>query len=251
MSDLRFETSGHGIEKAHSHLQVAGSLVPFTVERPNRRRFPADISDDVVIYLTGWTESEDSIKPVRQATAQLGMAAVTLYHPRYYNPAKVLRAAHLRVENVAAMVGALQDDFASVSLAGHSMGGIDAVRATHENDLDINVLAVLGSAGLIRSDNFQHVAPRVFNEIVQEEGAYLLQDPIHEGKFAFESLKTILRNPALAASEGIAAATHYVGRHIEGLAARGIVTANVMADSDKISRIRTYLQVPKTCHSMS
>ncbi|MFO0881911.1 MAG: hypothetical protein U0491_00470 [Candidatus Saccharimonadales bacterium] len=234
MSVPQFEKSGEGIEKIKLTAKVGSDEVPFTIERPDRRHFGGDVSDHIVLDLTGWTESEDSLKPLRTATAKLGMAAATLYHPRYVNPIKVFRSHHLRVENVAAVVRKLEGEYASVSLAGHSFGGIDGTRATYEKELDIRVLALLGSAGLIQLDNLQHVAPRVLNEVVFEEGGALLQHPIHEGRFAVESVKVILRNPILAGSEGLAAANQYVGRHIESLTERGVVVLNVMADGDKI-----------------
>jgi pimeloyl-ACP methyl ester carboxylesterase len=234
MSQQQFEKSGEGLEKIALTARVGRDDVPYTIERPDRRHYSGDVSDEVIMYLTGWTESEDSLKPLRQATAQLGMAAVTLYHPRYVRPDKVLRANHLRVENVATVAKILGEEFASVSLAGHSFGGIDVTRAAFEYELDINVLALMGSAGLIQKDNFQQVAPRVLNEVVREEGSSLLQHPIHEGRFAWESVKTTVRNPALAVVEGVSAATQYVGKHIPALTNRGIVTVNVMADGDRI-----------------
>jgi hypothetical protein len=114
------------------------------------------------------------------------------------------------------------------------MGYIDSTRAVYENELDVNVHAGFGGAGLIDKDNFQHVAPRVLNELLHEEGSSLRKHPIQEGRFAMGSIITVVRNPALAASEGISAATHYVGRHIPELRQRGTVTANIMADGDKI-----------------
>lgn len=234
MSVPQFEKSGEGIEKIQLTTRVGSDEVPFTVERPDRRHFGGDISDDVVVYLTGWTESEDSLKPLRTATAKLGMAAATLYHPRYINPIKVLRAHHLRVENVAAITRVLEQDYESISLAGHSFGGIDGTRAAYEKELNLRVLALMGSAGLIAQDGFGQVAPRVLEELLKEEGAEVLQHPVHEGKFVLESLKTVLRNPALATSEGIAAATRYVGQHVGEIVSRGTVVANIMADGDKI-----------------
>ena len=234
MSVPQFEKSGEGIEKIKLTVKVGSDEVPYTIERPDRRHFGGDVYDDLVIFLTGWTETEDSLKPLRTATAKLGMAAATLYHPRYVNPFKVFRSHHLRVENVAAVTQSVADEYASVSLAGHSFGGIDGTRATYEKELDIRILALLGSAGLIQLDNLQHVAPRVLNEVVFEEGGALLHRPIHEGRFAVESMKVILRNPILAGSEGFAAANQYVGKHIESLTERGIVVVNVMADGDKI-----------------
>jgi pimeloyl-ACP methyl ester carboxylesterase len=234
MSQPQFEKSGEGLEKIALTARVGSDNVPYTVERPDMRHYSGDISDDVIVYVTGWTESEDSLKPLRRATAQLGMAAVTLYHPRYMRPDKVLRANHLRVQNVATVATILGDEYASVSLAGHSFGGIDVTRAAYEHELDLNVLALMGSAGLIQKDNFQQVAPRVLDEVVREEGSALLQHPIHEGRFAWESLKTIGRSPVLAAVEGISAATQYVGKHVPMLVERGIVTVNMMADGDRI-----------------
>lgn len=234
MSQPQFEKSGEGLEKIALTARVGRDDVPLTIERPDRRHYPGDVSDDVIMYITGWTESEDSLKPLRRATAQLGMAAVTLYHPRYVRPDKVLRAHHLRVENVATVAEMLGQEYASVSLAGHSFGGIDVTRATFEHELDVNVLALMGSAGLIKKDNFQQVAPRVLNEVVHEEGSALLQHPIHEGRFVWESAKTTIRNPALAVVEGVSAATQYVGKHIPTLVDRGVVVANIMADGDRI-----------------
>lgn len=242
MSELRFEPSGPGIEKAHSDIKVAGSLVPFTIERPDRRRFGDEISDNVVLYLTGWTESEDSIKPLRSATARFGTAAATLYHPRYKRPDKVLRAPRLRVENVAAVTEILQNDFETVSIGAHSMAGIDSTQAALDYELDINVLALLGSAALIIGDRFNQVAPRVFEEIIHEEASNMFHHPFSEGRFAYQSLATIIQNPALATIEGIAAATHYVGRHIPTLVDRGTVVANIMADGDRIFPVQEVLK---------
>jgi pimeloyl-ACP methyl ester carboxylesterase len=234
MNNLSFEHSSQGLEEARGAIAVDGNKIPFTLERPDRRQFGGEIADDVMVLVTGWTETENSLQPLRTATARLGMAAVTIHHPRYRRPDNVLRGAHLRVTNVAAVAELLADDYPTVNLAGHSMGGIDVVRATREHDLDINALFLLGSAGLIASDDFHHVAPRFLKAILQEESDDWMHHPISESRFIYESIKTIVSNPALAASEGVAAATHYVARHIAELTERGIIAVNVMADGDNV-----------------
>lgn len=234
MENLRFESTDRGFEKATGTVEVAGSKVPFTIEQPDWRHFGGDISDGVVVYLSGWTESEDSLKSLRHATARLGMAAVTIQQPRYYRPDKVLRAPELRVENAATITRNLNNMYPSVHLAGHSLGGTEAVRVAAEYEACIETLTLLGSAGLIASDGFRQVAPRVFEEIVSEELYSLRSGLISKSGIALESIKMVLRNPALATNEGVAAATHYVGRHIQPLLDKGLYVANVMADEDKI-----------------
>lgn len=235
MNNIRFESTERGFEKATGHIEVAGSRVPFTIEQPDWRHFGSDaISDDVIVYLSGWIESEELLRPLRHATAQLGMAAVTIEQPRYMRPDKVLRAPNLRVENVATIAKGLTDMYPAVHLAGHSLGGTEAVRVASEHDVDIKTLTLLGSAGLIATDNFSQVAPRVFEEIVKEELDALKSGVFSSSRFAAKSLLVAVRNLALAANEGIAAATHYVGRHVSPLQDEGIIVANVMADEDRI-----------------
>lgn len=242
MSEFRFEPSGYGVETAHSDITVAGSIVPFTIERPDRRRFADEISENAVLYLTGWTESEDSLKPLRRATAKLGTAAVTFNHPRYKRPDKVFRAEHLRIENVAAVTEMLQQDYSSVSFGAHSMAGIDGTSAIIEKELDIRVLALLGSAALIYGDSARQVSPRLFEELVYEEAPMLLRNPWSEWRALFASAKTFAESPVLGFYEGIETGNHYVGRHIPEIINRGTIVANIMADGDRIFPVEKVLQ---------
>lgn len=244
LTNIAYEPTGPVTEKAHYRANVDGNLVPFTLERPNSHFGTENLNEGIVVLGSGWTETEDSMKPLRHSLAKLGIAAVTVHHPRYIAPAKVLNAPNLRVDNISAIANGVANDFVGVSLAGHSMGGIDVTKAVHERCVAASTLTLLGSAGLIASSTFEQVAPNVFRELIQEESS-LLKNPIGRVSFARKSLVTILRNPALAASEGIAAATHYVGRHIPDIVQRGIITANLIADGDKIFPPNEVLQSTK------
>ncbi len=229
-----FKSCGPGLEKTCFSIGEKGAKSDVSLWRPNRRTFAGDISGDVFVLNPGWTETSESMKPTCIELARSGMTALVIKHAIGQGAAdRLFRAGERRAESTINVCNYLDNEYESYSIAGHSLGGIDSTRAIVEGDLRPKLLFLLASAGLIKSDNFQHVAPRVFKALLQEE-KYLLKRPKSVIELARESIASVLKNPALTASEGWYAATHYVGRHINEIADSGVVLCNVMADEDII-----------------
>jgi hypothetical protein len=234
MTEGKYEASGPGLEKASFKIKVNEDFVPFTIERPDMLHGANNYATEAVILAPGWTETEEALKPLRAQLAMRGLAAVTIYHPRVMRPDKVLKGAQLRVDNITALAHFLINEYYGVHFVGHSFGGTDITKSVYERNAPVKSLNLHSSGGMVKSDNFEDVARRVINKIIKEEPLVLLRSPFSELAFALESIGSVIRNPGLAAVEGIAAATHYVGRHIDEIYDRGIVTTNSMADGDFI-----------------
>jgi hypothetical protein len=203
-------------------------LVPIIRPHPSRA-----LHDGVVLNAIGWTETNASVRPTLRELALGGVAAASITHERSSSPFEVLRAAKLRSDRIAQVVDYLNSEFADVSLTGHSLGGTDVARAIVENELRPPVHIFIASAGLIRGDHLRRVAPGVFKEILRQE-QHFRESFLSESQFALESLKTVLKNPALVLKEGVYAANHYTADMIDVIADNGTAVGVVVPLQDSI-----------------
>ena len=205
-----------------------------TVRVPVVRPHPSRaVSDGIVLNAIGWTETAESVRPTLQELALGGMAAATITHERSSSPLEVLRAAKLRSDRIALVAKYLENEFETISLTGHSLGGTDAARAIVESDLQPLAHIFIASAGLIKGDHLQHVAPRVFKEILRQE-QHFREHFLSESRFAAQSLSTVIKNPALVLKEGVYAANHYTADKIAVIAERGVGVGMVIPTRDSI-----------------
>jgi hypothetical protein len=234
MNGLNFEASGPGIEKAKSSIKIGSSVINFTVEQPDIEHFGSEIHDGVIVYNSGWTETDNSLKKLRTETAKQGLSAVTLYHPRYVHPNNIAKADTLRIDNIAGLINGLSEVYPKVSAGGHSLGGMDLVRTAVERDVELDTIALYASAGLINGWRAYQSALGLFWELVIEERRHFIARPATVIRSLGFAVKTIVSSPVLAGKEGLYAGGHYSGQHIQDIYDKNTVIACAIASDDHI-----------------